>query len=88
MLSVASIGIRNMQRTMELTARVPAVDHVHAFGRPVIALPRLRPDRLSSKRNLVSLKYLSGAHKLHCAGFLVHDDSVGVTLGMKRKSSS
>jgi hypothetical protein len=67
---------------VELAVRISAVDHVHAFGRPMVSLPCLRPDRLSSERDFIGLKRLPGAHQLHCSGFFVQDDVVGLGLGV------
>jgi hypothetical protein len=81
-LFVSNVRIRNVQRAMKLTVCVSAVYHVNTLRRSMIALPRLRPDRLASERDLVSLQHLASVHQFHDSGFLLNDDAIGSRLSM------
>lgn len=61
-LLIGSIRIGNVQRAVKLAVGVPAIDNVHAFRRPMVSLPCLRPDRLPSERDLVGFEHLASVH--------------------------
>ena len=54
-LAVSSIRIGDVQGAVELAMCAPAVDRVSALWCLVVPLARLRPDRLSSQSDFVSL---------------------------------
>jgi hypothetical protein len=52
---IPHVRIRNVNRPMKLTVRIPRVQNVHSFRCLVIPLPRLRPHGISTQRHLVRL---------------------------------
>ena len=73
---ITLIRIRNVNRLVKLAMRVPRIQNVLAFGRLVIPLPRLRPNRISTECHPVRLHDFAAAKELQRAFFLEHNNAI------------
>jgi murein DD-endopeptidase MepM/ murein hydrolase activator NlpD len=62
--AVSRTRIGNVDRLVKLAMRIAEVEHINSFRRFVIALPRLRTDRLRAQRHFESLQNLVTVEKL------------------------
>lgn len=81
--AVVLIWIRDVYCLVEPAVSVAEIEDVHSFGRPVISLSGLRPDRIASKSNPVGFDHLTSVEEFERPLFLEHHNVIRAQRGLR-----
>jgi len=78
--------IRDMERSVESTTGIPAVENVGTFGSLVISSSLLRPNRFAAQRDLITFQDCWTRHQGESALMFHYDKPVGPRASRERKA--